>query len=120
MVISLKVAGTPLVEGDLDNLVSLTFLDSKSLLPAELVELGEAFGVELKGNFDQKRKNRCRTFDDFEAIRYELLKYNKLACLVLFQVLVKFSELIYNLFSIDLKDTPTLACGVGSQALKNL
>ena len=89
MVISLKV--DPLVEGDLDNLVSLTFLDSKSLLPAELVELGKAFGVELKGNFDQKRKDRCRTFDDFEAIRYELLKYNKLACLVLFQVLVKFS-----------------------------
>jgi hypothetical protein len=73
--------------------------------------------VGFKGNLDFAKVNSSTTYQDFEAIRYELLEYNKQGqspCFILYRVLERFSELVFNLFSVDLKDTPTL----GSLALK--
>lgn len=117
-VISLKVSKSLYAKND----ITITFLDSQSLLPVKLAKLAPAFGVGFKGEFDFSKVNCCNTYQDFEAIKGELLSYNKQDCFVLYRVLEKFSELVFRLFSVvvfferkkQLKDTPTL----GSLALK--
>lgn len=70
--------------------IKIKFNDSLLLLPAKLEDLSEAFGGALKGEFDHTKSNNCSSFQDFEAIRDELLTYNKQDCLVLHQVLTLF------------------------------
>lgn len=89
--------------------IKIKFNDSLLLLPASLEKLGKAFGGALKGDFDHTRSSKCTSYQDFEAIRTELLEYNKLDCLVLYQVLTVFGKLIFELFSVCLADIPTIS-----------
>ncbi len=93
-IISLKVSKKLVVGGS--SSVSLTFIDSLLILPASLRDLGLAFDVEMKGDYDHMKTNFCQVRSDFEAIRAELLEYNKQDCLVLHQVINKFSELVFD------------------------
>lgn len=89
--------------------IKIIFKDSLLLLPSSLQKLGSAFGVATKGEFDHGRSDLCVTPQDFEQVRKDLLAYNKHDCLVLYQVLEKFSELIFKLFRVDINQTPTIS-----------
>lgn len=92
-----------------DNKIKIKFKDSLSLLPSSLAKLGKAFGVEIKGEFVHSRSDSCTTPYEFEQIRAELIAYNKQDCLVLYQVLAKFSELVFDMFQVNTDDVPTIA-----------
>ena len=47
----------------------LTFVDSLLLLPSSLKNLGKAFGVEQKGEYDHNKTDACKSYADFENIR---------------------------------------------------
>ena len=70
-IISLKVSKSVQSKND----TTITFLDSMSILPAKLKELGPAFGVGFKGEFDLAKVNKCKTRRDFEAISGRPLSY---------------------------------------------
>lgn len=48
-------ASKNIVINDKDEKVSLTFFDSLSILPSSLKDLGEAFGVSMKGEYDHMK-----------------------------------------------------------------
>lgn len=86
--------------------VKLTLIDSLSLLPASLKKLGKSFNVSQKGEFDHERSNTC---SDLGVIRDELLMYNKQDCLVLYEVLKKFSIDTFDLFKVNIYKIPTIS-----------
>lgn len=88
--------------------IKLTFRDSLLLLPSSLKDLGKGFGVEMKGDFDHNKSDQCLTPEQFEQIRVDLVNYNKQDCLVLHQVLVKFSKLIFDMFSVNIGNISTI------------
>ena len=63
----------------------------------------------MKGEYDHMKSNFCYTHSDFESIREELLSYNRQDCLVLHQVICKFSELVFELFKVNIKKIPTIS-----------
>jgi hypothetical protein len=65
--------------------------------------------VESKGNFNFSKLNDAKTNVQLNLIRDELLAYNKQDCLVLYQVMNKFAENIFILYSLNLTDYPTLS-----------
>ena len=83
--------------------------DSLLLLPASLEKLAINFGVESKGNFDFSKINDAKTTEQLNLIREELLAYNKQDCLVLYQVMFKYAENIWELYSLNLTQYPTLS-----------
>lgn len=91
------------------NRITLDFKDSLLLLPSSLKALAEGFGVECKGDFNHALSDRCTTDAQFEMIRDELLAYNKQDCLVLYQVLEKFSKLIFDMFQVNISGIPTIS-----------
>ena len=87
---------------------NITFIDSLNLLPSSLANLGKAFGVSQKGDFDHNRTNKCKNIQDFELIRNELIKYNTQDCIVLHDVLKKFGKLIFELFEVNIEKKATV------------
>ena len=89
--------------------VILTFADSLLLLPSSLKSLGMSFGVENKGEYDHTKTNFCCTTEDFESIRNEILLYNKQDCLVLYQVILKFKKLVFELWKVNIDNIYTIS-----------
>ena len=118
---------------------NLYFRDSLLLLPSSLDKLAKEFGVINKGIFPYSfvnNKNISLIYEglvpeynyflqdkiskeDFESysssfnnnwnLRTETIKYCELDCLVLHQVIEKFSKFIYESFRIDIHQYPTLS-----------
>jgi len=120
------------------NKYKLYFRDSLLLLPASLRHLAKEFDVENKGLFPYKFVNNSDisldykgavpsidyfeglTLDEYNAyvrgykdrewdLREETIKYCELDCVVLHQIISKFSDIIYKNFRIDLLRYPTLS-----------
>lgn len=107
--LTLKVRYTKLVNGKKTKAVAnIHMRDSLLLLTNSLAKLAKAFNVTNKGSFDMNKLQGI-TNSGLEAIRDELLKYNKLDCLVLYQVLEKFAELIFKSFHINITNHPTIS-----------
>ena len=111
MVISLKVGKLVEIEEHKKRKnVEITFLDSMLMLPSSLKELGIAFGgsnpKSLKGEFDHNISN---SVVDLNEIRNEILEYNVQDCVVLYEVLEKFSRTIFDLFKLNIQEVPTIA-----------
>lgn len=85
--------------------VTVAFRDSLLILPAKLSSLAKAFGVTEKGSWDPTIQDSCI---NLESIREELLAYNVQDCVVLYEVLEKFSRLVWDMFSLNLNKLPTL------------
>jgi DNA polymerase type B, organellar and viral len=85
------------------------FHDSLLLLPASLEKLALFFNVERKGSFNFNRINIAKTRKQLNLIKSELLSYNKQDCLVLYQVIHKFANEIFKLYSLNLTNYPTLS-----------
>ena len=62
--------------------------------------------MALKGSFDHNISNNTK---DLNTIREELITYNKQDCLVLYQVLIAFSEQIFELFSVNIQSISTIS-----------
>jgi hypothetical protein len=119
----------------LNNKQSVTFLDSYLLIPASLRDLCKSFDViEGKGIFPFLLNNinylgfvpeyqyfdknsvsleECNIYKSqfgykLWSFRDESIKYCSLDCISLYKVLVKFNELIFNKFSLNITKYPTL------------
>jgi hypothetical protein len=113
---------------------SINFRDSLLMLPSSLRKLSKAFNVESKGYFPFRFVNNFTvdldyvgntpdlsyftdiTKDEYDSIitetwnlKQESIKYCELDCIVLYQVLSKFNELIFNKFSLNIHRFPTLS-----------
>jgi hypothetical protein len=111
----------------------ITFKDSQQLLILSLRKLGKAFGVETqKGYFPYSFVNENNlnyigitpdfslfnniSHDEYDGItsynwnlRDEAIKYCEIDCISLYQIIFKFSELIFGLFKINIHKYPTLS-----------
>lgn len=87
------------------NNTTISFRDSLLLLPMSLSKLAKGFGVTEKGAWDPTVQDSCV---NLESIREELLAYNVQDCVVLYEVLEKFSLLAWDMFDINLGNVPTL------------
>lgn len=117
---------------------NLFFRDSLLLLPSSLRNLAKNFKVDNKGLFPYKFVNNkdislnyegavpdykyfdqvtkeeydqyCKEFiNELWNLKHETIKYCELDCVVLYQVLEKFSDQIFILFRIDVIKYPTLS-----------
>lgn len=120
------------------NKYKIFFRDSLLLLPGSLKNLAKNFNVEEKGIFPYKFVNNknisldyvgfvpdISTFDNLSYeeynnyktkyktnnwnLRKETIKYCELDCIVLYQILNKFSNNIFKLFRLDILKYPTLS-----------
>ena len=89
-----------------NNISHLVFLDSWLLLPVKLKELAETFGGELKGKIDFDLINSSTNLN---LLKKDIISYNQQDCLVLHNVLKKFSEFIYKEFNLDVHKYPTIS-----------
>jgi hypothetical protein len=120
------------------NKYELHFRDSLLILPGTLSSLAKNFSVDNKGLFPYKFVNNNNidlnyigevpSYDNFESVKYqdylsyknlysnniwdlkkETIKYCELDCKVLYQIIDKFSDTIFELFRVDLLKYPTLS-----------
>ena len=115
------------------NDINITFKDSYLLLPSSLRKLGKSFNIKsLKGLFpyalsdinyngnvpDFKYFNNI-TIDDYNKykdsfinikwnFKNEAIKYCQLDCKSLYQILIKFNNLIFDRFKLNINKYPTL------------
>nr|BAM29340.1 dnapol [Lentinula edodes] len=124
---------------DFSDKYKIYFRDSLLLLPGSLRSLAINFNLDnSKGLFPYKFVNNCKiqldykgevpeykhfdniSLDEYEEYRKEFenktwdlkketVKYCKLDCLVLYQIIDKFSDNIFKLFRIDILNYPTLS-----------
>ena len=113
----------------------VTFRDSNQLLPDSLRSLGLCFGVNTqKSIFPYSFVNEAnldyigtipefKYFDGISSIDYncyienyniwsmrdESIRYCEIDCISLYQVIIKFNELIFELFNINIHKYPTLS-----------
>ena len=116
----------------------ITFKDSYQILPVSLKRLTLAFNVLNKSFFPHNFTNLSSTSlnyiggvpdikffsgitaseyegysNNFKAnnwnLREEAIKYCQIDCVSLYQVLVKFNELIFNLFNVNIEKYPTIS-----------
>ena len=89
-----------------ENGYTFTFKDSLQLIIGSLKDLGKSFGVRVqKSSLDFNKINEKNLF----KFREEAINYCEIDCISLHQIIVKFSQLIYQLFSISIHKYPTLA-----------
>ena len=113
---------------------SINFRDSLLMLPASLRKLAKSFNIENKGYFPFRFVNNFTVDldyigntpdfsyftdlnqDEYEKIvsdswnlKQEAIKYCELDCIVLYKLLIKFNELIFNKFSVNIHRFPTLS-----------
>lgn len=107
--LTMKVQYTKEVNGKkIKDTAKIHFRDSLLLLNNPLAKLATAFAVCSKGLFDMSRLENVSNMD-LNSLRNDLLHYNKLDCLVLYQVLEKFASLIFKTFSLNITDSPTIS-----------
>lgn len=111
----------------------ITFRDSKQLLIGSLRELGKSFNVETqKGYFpytfvNENNLNYIGITPDFSLfdnlshdeynkiisynwnMRDESIKYCEMDCVSLYQIMIKFNEMIFEQFKINIHKYPTLS-----------
>jgi hypothetical protein len=93
------------VKENSDKFYNLKFNDSLLLLQASLKKLGKSFKVEtLKGDFDTTSVNES----NLKLLKKQVLDYCCKDCISLYQILIKFNNLIYNKFNVNIKSYPTL------------
>jgi len=87
----------------------ISFRDSLLILLASLKKLTVAFNVEAKGNFDFKKVDNLNVteLNDYD-LRNELIIYASLDCKILCDILIKFNDLIFDLFNLNINNYPTL------------
>lgn len=120
------------------NKCKMTFYDSLLLLPASLDKLGKSFDVENKktffpiywlinnpdininyiGNVPDIKYFKDITIDDYNNyvnernniwnFKDELLNYNMIDCIALYEILIKFNDIIFDKFSLNVFNYPTL------------
>lgn len=114
---------------------NVTFRDSHQILLSSLRKLAKSFGVETqKGIFPYRFVNEnnldyngpipdFKYFDNISSIDYncyienyniwsmkdESIRYCEIDCISLYQIMIKFSSLIYQLFNINIHKFPTLS-----------
>jgi len=87
----------------------ISFRDSLLILLASLSKLAKAFEVEAKGEFDFKSVNNLNVTELNEySLRNELIAYATLDCKILFDILIKFNQLIFDLYKLNINRCPTL------------
>ena len=87
----------------------ISFRDSLLILLASLSKLAKAFNVEAKGNFDYSKVNNLTNAQlNDRKLRNEILNYASLDCKILYEILIKFNELIFDLFHLNINNYPTL------------
>ena len=119
------------------NSYNITFRDSHQLLLASLRNLGKSFAVNiLKSIFpydfvnennldyigsvpninyfnDLSREEYLNYYDSFNGnnwnLRNETVKYCEIDCVSLYQIITKFNNMIFDLFSINIHKYPTLS-----------
>ena len=118
------------------NNYNITFRDSQQLLILSLRNLGKAFGVDIqKSIFPYKFVNvdnlnyigevpEFKYFDKISIEQYkiykssfhsnwnlktETIKYCEIDCISLYQIIIKFSNMIFELFKINIHKYPTLS-----------
>ena len=115
------------------NNYTVTFKDSYLLLPSSLRKLGKSFNVETqKGIFpyllsdinysgevpniqyfsnvslDEYNKYKDSFNNKIWCFKTEAIKYCKLDCISLYQILFKFNTLLYKIFILNINNYPTL------------
>jgi DNA polymerase type B, organellar and viral len=117
------------------NSYNITFRDSLQLLIFSLKKLGISFGVDTKksifphsfvneNNLDyigqvpgfkyfngitrEEYIEYCKQFNNNWSLRDETIKYNITDCISLYQIIHRFSEMIFDLFNINIHNYPTL------------
>ena len=91
---------------DPNNRTKLVFLDSYLLLPEELAKLSLTFKGSLKGSMNFNLVNKC---NNLLNIKEELLIYNRQDCLVLYEIIAKFENFIYEKFQVNIHKCPTIS-----------
>jgi len=84
----------------------ITFSDSLLILPSSLEKLAKAFNVGKKVEFDFDEFNNSSLSDP--TIKSKLLEYNLSDCKLLFEVIEKFSIMLFNTLKLNLIDYKTL------------
>lgn len=87
----------------------ISFRDSLLILLSSLSKLAKSFGVEAKGNFNFKSVDNLNVteLNDY-ALRNEIIAYASLDCKILFDILIKFNQLIFELYNLSINKYPTL------------
>src|SRR3978361_789021 len=85
----------------------ISIRDSLLILPSSLDKLGNSFGVGGKVMFDFNAFNKSN-LNDIQVQR-EIIKYNLSDCILLYNILNRFSYLVYDLFKINIHKHPTLS-----------
>lgn len=99
--------GTATGPEDKNNNYTINFYDSILLLQDSLRKLGKSFNVSTqKGNFDPTIVNESNY--KLSEMKREVIKYCIDDCISLHQILIKFNELIFKNFNINIKRYPTL------------
>jgi len=104
-----KLISINLLYGTEDNnkIYTINFYDSILLLQDSLRKLGKSFNVSTqKGNFDPTIVNESNF--KLSEMKREVIKYCIDDCISLHQILIKFNELIFKNFNINIKRYPTL------------
>jgi hypothetical protein len=115
------------------NNYNITFKDSQQLLMFYLRNLGKAFGVDVQKGFfpynfvNENNLNYIGVTPDFSLfdnishdeydgitsynwnLKDEAIKYCEIDCISLYQIIIKFSHLIFDLFNINIHKYPTLS-----------
>jgi hypothetical protein len=79
--------------------------DSLLLLPIALDELAKSFGTDQqKLDFDHTKINQSNLLE----FKDESIRYCIADCIALYQVLNNFNQVIYNLFEVNISESPTL------------
>ena len=100
-----KLISVKLIFGDKNNNYVLNFYDSILLLQSSLRKLGKSFNVSTqKGSFDPTIINKY----NYISYKNEVISYCSDDCISLYQILIKFNELLFNNFNIKIKNYPTL------------
>lgn len=87
----------------------ISFRDSLLLLLNSLNKLAKAFNVDNKGSFDFNSVNNLNiTQLNDNKLREELINYCNLDCKILYDILLKFNNLVYDLFNLNFNNYPTL------------
>jgi hypothetical protein len=84
---------------------SLRFCDSILLLQNSLRKLAKSFNCSTqKGDFNTLQVNK----DNFKDLKQDVINYCIDDCKSLYEILVKFNQLIYENFNISIKNYPTI------------
>lgn len=115
------------------NNYNITFKDSQQLLILSLRKLGKAFGVNILKSFfpynfvNENNLNYIGITPDFSLfdgishdeydgitsnnwnLRNEAINYCEIDCISLYQIIIKFNNMIFELFNINIHKFPTLS-----------